>query len=114
MAVAGEHHRAHAQLAQGCDGGLGGVARRVGDRDDPGRAAVERDLHGGAALPGELGGALGEAVEADVLAVQQPRVADREPMALDGGDRAVAGHGLEVCDRRRAPGRAAWAALTIA
>ena len=100
VAVAGQHHRAHSQLAQGCDGGLGGVARGVGDRDDPGRGAVERDLNGGAALSGQRCCALGEAVEADVLALQQPRVADGEPVTLDGGDRAEAGDRLEVVDPR--------------
>ena len=100
QAVAGQHYRAHPELAQVHDGGFGGGARGVGDRDDPGRGAVEGDLYGGASLPGQCRCALGEAVEADVLALQQPRVADGEPMAVDGGDRAETGDGLEVLDLR--------------
>ena len=80
----------------------------------PAARAVERDLHGGAALSGQRRGALGEAVEADVLALQQPRVADREPVALDGGERADTRDGLEVADRRGGSRPRWWAALTIA
>ena len=100
LAVAGEHHRAHPELAQSADGGPGGIARGVGDRDDARRGAVERDLDGGSALPGQRPRGLGEAVEADLLALQQPRVADGDPVTLDGGDRAEAGDGLEVGDPR--------------
>ncbi len=99
-AVAGEHHCAHSEFTQGCDGCLGGVARRVGDRDDAGGRAVERDLDGGSALSGERCGALGEAVEADVLALQQSSVADGEPEAFDGRECAHSRYCLEVLDRR--------------
>ncbi len=54
----------------------------------------------GPALAGELLSALGEPVERDVLALEQARVAKRDAMPLDRGDRAVAGDSLE-CGRPR-------------
>ena len=37
----------------------------------------------------------GQPVAGDALALEQPRVADGEPVAVDGGEQPVAGHGLE-------------------
>jgi hypothetical protein len=70
-------------------------------------------VHGGSTLSGQRPGALGKAVEADLLAFEQPRIADGESVALDRRDRAEAGDSLEVLDRRGR--RPRWsAALTIA
>jgi hypothetical protein len=55
----------------------GGVTRGVGDRDDSGDTPVERDLHSGTALAGELGSTRRQAVEVDVLAGEQALVADQ-------------------------------------
>jgi hypothetical protein len=53
-------------------------------------------------VTGELGGTRCEAVERDMLAVEQPRGADEQPLSVDGGNGAVAGHGLEGPHRRPA------------
>ncbi len=94
-AVAGEHDRADAALAQRADGLGGAVARRVGDGDDRRRLAVDGDLHARAPLAGELVGAGSEAVADDVLALQQTGVTDRQPVSVDGGQQSVTGHSLE-------------------
>ena len=91
------------------------VSRGASAIGDDGRGlAVDGDLHARAALAGELVGARGEAVAGDALALQQARVADGEPAAVDGGEQPVAGHGLEGLGARDAAGRARLAALTIA
>ena len=105
---------ADAELAQRADGLGGGLARGVGDGDDGRGRAVDGDLHARAALAGQLVGAGGQAVACDALALQQAGVADGEAAAVDGGQQAVAGHGLERVGARRPAGRASAAALTIA
>ena len=94
-AVAGEHDRPDAELAERADGRGGGLARGVGDGDDGRGLAVDGDLHARAALTGQLVRAGGQAVTGDAFALQQAGVADGEPMAVDGGEQSVAGDGLE-------------------
>ena len=59
------------------------------------------DVHDRASLAGQRLGALGQPVEGDVLPFEQARVAERDPMALHRGDRAVAGARLEAGRPRR-------------
>ena len=117
LVVAGEHDDLDPEVVQrGHRGGSGG-ARGVGERDQPGRAAVDGDEHGGPAGSGEFLAARGQLSEVDALALEQAAVPDGDATAGDGGDRAVAGHVLEPGDgpaldparprrARRSPGRA--------
>ena len=73
-------------------------------RDQPGGAAVDGDEHGGAPAAGQLLAAGGQRPEVDALALQQPAVADRDPAAVDGGDRRR-GRGRSRSPRRAAAGR---------
>src|SRR5262249_51363945 len=99
--VAGEHHRPDPDLLQRRDRRRRGLARRVRDRNDADRAAVADDVHDRPALAGEFLCPLRESVQTCVLALEQARVADREPVTLDGRDRAVPGDRLEGLRTRR-------------
>ena len=94
-AVAGEHDRPHPQFFECDDRFGGGLTRCVCDGDDGRGLAVERDLDARAALAGELFRARSQPVAGDALTLKQPRVADGEPVAVDGGEQPVAGHRLE-------------------
>ena len=114
LAVAGKHDRPDAQLAQRADGLGGGLARGVGDGDDGRGLAVDR-------RPARSCGPRRRArpsgrprpSRGDALALEQPGVADGEPVTVDGRQQAVAGHGLERLRARRLQA-ARRAALTIA
>ena len=69
LVVAGEHDDLDPELVQRGHRGGGGGARGVGERDQPGRAAVDGDQHGGPAGRGELLAAGGELAEVDALAL---------------------------------------------
>ena len=98
--VAGDHHHVQAQRLQGRDGGGRVVLDRVGDRDHPGRAAVDGDEHGGLALGGERGGAGGQAGESVTPASCRRRALPASTWwPVDGGAHALPGDRLE-------PGRA--------
>jgi hypothetical protein len=95
LAIAGERDRAGAQLAQRTDGGCGGFARRVGDCDEPGQLVIERDLDHGPSIAGQFGDAGAEPIGRGAGALHQAVVADCHPVAVDGGEDAVAGDRLE-------------------
>ena len=82
--VAGQHHDAQAVAAQRRKRGLRRRLDRIGDRDDAGGAAVDRDIdRGGAVLPRGLGGAV-ERLRRDVQFSHQHRIAERDRLAVDG------------------------------
>src|SRR5262249_38283495 len=61
--VSGEHDRAHTELRKVSDGFGGGLARRIGDRDQTGSASVNSNVHNSATFARELAGCACESVE---------------------------------------------------
>ncbi len=81
---------------QRLDRGGGVRLDRIGDREQPGRLAVERDQHHGLAVGARGGGARREIVGCNAQRLQQGAVADRDPPAVDHAGDALAGMRLEI------------------
>ena len=73
----------------------GSRAGRVGNTDHAGGAPVDTDEHRGAAAVGELGAALPERTELDLLLLHEPEAADRDAATVDVREGAVPRHALE-------------------
>jgi hypothetical protein len=76
--VAGQHHDAQPSRAS-CDDRLRrGLLDRIGDAEQAGDAAVERDEHHRLALGAQRFGALGEGTGIDAEVLEQRAVAERD------------------------------------
>ena len=89
--VTGQHDHVDAQAAQRRDRGSRVVLDRVGDREHPGRLAVDGGQHRRLALPGQLGGGGLQGAGADAGGGQQPGAADQDRVPVHGGLDALAG-----------------------
>ncbi len=95
MVVAGEHRDLDAEAVQGCHRVGRGLARSVGNTDDPGRAPVDRSKHHGAAGGGQLVPALAQRPEVNAFSLQQLPVAHHDLSTRHFGDGAMSGDRLE-------------------
>jgi hypothetical protein len=92
--VAGKHDRADVLALEGLDRGGRGFPGSVGDGDQGGCLAVDRDLHDGAASPASV------AAAASAPSSSTPSRSSRRPFrsraaCLHGGERSMAGHRFE-------------------
>ena len=74
---------------------------RVGDGDDAGRFAVDGEEDRGGAVLAQAFGILGERRRIDVELGEEFRAAEREPLALDHADDALAGRRIEAAHGRK-------------
>ena len=100
--VAGDHHHADAEVAQGGDRGGRVGFDGVGDGEDAGRACRRR-RPGSASCPGrpDSGGHGVQRGGVDTDVAQQPRGADQNGVAGDGGLHALAGDRVEPARGRQ-------------
>ena len=96
LTVAGQHDDFHASLVQGCNGIRRCRLDRVGNTDQPGRFAIQRDEHHRLAFAAIGFGAGFQRVVKCADPAHHLRIADRKQFAIDAPLRAFAGDGFEV------------------
>ena len=69
---------------------------RVGDRDEPGRTAVDRNQHHDLTFFAKFFCALDQAVHPDAERTKKGQVANRDPPAVDRTDHPLSGFGAEI------------------
>ena len=99
-AVAGQHHDANMLGMQRLERADRALLDRIGDGDEPGRLAVDRNQHHALAFLAQRVGAGREIARIDAERGEKRRVADRHAPAVDQAGHPLAGLGDEVRCRR--------------